>query len=230
MGAWVVRFLALLVTLMLWAGLMEYGAGIDSGWRLLLIAALCFLGTLVHELGHAAAVWWVGGTVRQICVFGLAYAPGERRFSLAGLSMQGDVAGFVRAGPPQRGWTRRESALVMAGGPLFDIALGVVALVVVAATTIPDDRFGPDGSVPTVIEGAPTATAPAGLPSAADIDPIFERHDRDRRIVRAGEAASMLALLAFGSAILNLLPRAGSDGAQLLALWRGRNRFARTRR
>lgn len=230
MGKWVVGFIALLVTLMLWAGLMEYGAAIAAGDRLLLIVGLSFFGTLVHELGHAAAIWWTGGTVRQICVFGLAYAPGERRFALAGLSGQGDVAGFVRGKPPERGWTRRELALVMAGGPLFDIALGLVALAATAAITISYADLVPASPVPEVRAGVPAPAAPAMLPSAENLERILAQQDRDRRIGWAADATSMLALLAFGSAILNLLPRKGSDGAQLLALWRGRNRFKRTRR
>ena len=227
LGTWIVRFLALLVTLMLFAGLMEYGAGIASGDRLLLIVALSFLGTFVHELGHAAAIGWTGGTVRQFCVFGIAYAPDRRRFSLAGLSGHGDVAGFVRAKPPERGWTRREAALVMAGGPLFDIALGLVAL---AAVALASAQPGPAPSfAPVVREGAPPVTAPGRLPDEADMERILMRHERDRSAMWVGDAASMLALLAFGSAILNLLPRPGSDGAQLLELWRGRNRFAKKR-
>jgi hypothetical protein len=42
--------------------------------------------------------------------------------------------------------------------------------------------------------------------------------------------ASMLMVVAFISSLGNLLPYRGSDGAGLLALWRGRNRFARTKK
>lgn len=108
----------------------------DSLVRYALAVALMFLVTLVHELGHAAAVVRVGGTIKSIMVFPLQWRVGRRRLGFAKLSGQGDVGGFVsyslnRINP------RRKHMIVASAGPTANLAAAAVAVMVAQA-----DIFG----------------------------------------------------------------------------------------
>lgn len=235
MGDWFVRGLRFVVVLVVLAGLAEFGDGWHEFERLFIIVALIFLVTLVHEFGHAIAVWRQRGVVLKICVFGLTYKPGRREVAFEQIPGGGDIAGFVGYLPPEEDWTRGQYAAVAAGGPLADVMLGLAALALVAIAPVLEPS-SPTAPVAVAIQEdqlrEPAPRAGAFLPSTAEMARIsaeVERRDSRRALSKGtGQAGSMLALLAFASAVLNLLPYRGSDGAQLLELWRGRNRFART--
>lgn len=137
-GEWVAGFVRILLSMMLFAGLYQYAPPSWSGFEALLaLAALSFFVTFFHELGHAFAVWRQRGTVLAISVFGLTYAPMQRRLTFEPLPRGGDLAGFVRLRPPEYGWTRRQYAAVLAAGPLADAAIALLALITSAALAAP---------------------------------------------------------------------------------------------
>lgn len=70
------------------------------------------------------------------------------------------------------------------------------------------------------------APQPVGLPAAKTFEHIRSKEPS----TQLAPFASMLMVVAFISSLGNLLPYRGSDGAGLLALWRGRDRFARTKK
>jgi hypothetical protein len=224
-GEWIAGVVRILLGLMLFAGLYEYAPRSWNGLAVLFaLALLSFLVTFFHELGHALAVWRQRGTVLAISVCGLTYLPPQRRLTFEWLPRGGDLAGFVRLRQPEGGWTRGQHAVVLAAGPFADALVALLALGASVALSMP--AAPPDGPVAAVAAYDPTRSAAsqsADLPTRA----AFER-------IRAGEpdfgmapAASMLMVVAFISSLGNLLPYRGSDGAGLLAVWRGRSRFSR---
>ncbi|HEV2596853.1 site-2 protease family protein [Sphingopyxis sp.] len=221
----------LILTLMLIGGLHEY-APPSWGAYGVLIAFLClsFLVTMVHELGHALAVWGQRGTVIEISVLGLTYAPPSRRFALKALPKGGDLGGYVAYRPPAEDWTRRQYGIVAAAGPLADAALALVALTT-AMWFAPPIAASPAPVVATVVDeaSANSVRIRSNLPSTEEHERIVAEISAGERGKGAAALASMLMVVAFVSALGNLLPYHGSDGARLLQLWRGRNRFARTR-
>jgi len=228
MGEWIAGLVRILLSLMLFAGLYEYAPRSWGGLAVLIaLVAMSFLVTFFHELGHAVAVWRQRGTVLAISVFGLTYAPLKRRLTFEPLPRGGDLGGFVRLRAPEGGWTRRQHAIVLAAGPLADAAIALLALA--AAVVLSAPASPPEARSPEVVAHAPddlAADRPAGLPSEA----VFERISVAGQQPDLAPFASMLMVVAFISSLGNLLPYRGSDGAGLLALWRGRNRFTRSRK
>ena len=228
MGEWIAGLVRILLSLMLFAGLYEYAPRSWGGLAVLIaLVALSFLVTFFHELGHAVAVWRQRGTVLAISVFGLTYAPPKRKLSFEPLPRGGDLGGFVRLRPPEGGWRRRQHAIVLAAGPLADAAIALLALAASAALSVP--AASPPRNAAAVISydlhDIPV-TQPSGLPAAETIAKIRV----DDRTIDPAAFASMLMVVAFISSLGNLLPYRGSDGAGLLALWRSRNRFARSKK
>lgn len=228
MGEWIAGFVRILLSLMLFAGLYEYAPRSWGGLAVLIaLVALSFLVTFFHELGHAVAVWRQRGTVLAISVFGLTYAPLKRRLTFEPLPRGGDLGGFVRLRPPEGGWTRRQHAIVLAAGPLADAAIALLALTASVVLSVP--AASPPRNVAAVIgydlHDIPV-TQPSGLPAAE----TFEKIRVDDLTIDLAPVASMLMVVAFISSLGNLLPYRGSDGAGLLALWRGRNRFTRSKK
>lgn len=234
MAAFGLSLLRLILTLMLIGGLHEYA---PSSWGAygVLIAFLClsFIATMVHELGHALAVWGQRGTVIEISVLGLTYAPPSRRFALKALPKGGDLGGYVAYRPPAEDWTRRQYGIVAAAGPLADAALGLLALATSMWLAAPDPSLRAPVAIVAYDDALSTPTnVHSNLPSTEEHERIVaeERVRRRWEPFKALEAlAPMLMVVAFISSLGNLLPYRGSDGAKLLELWRGRNRFARTR-
>lgn len=221
--------LRLILMLMLLAGLREYA---PPSWGMMgvLLAFLClsFLVTLFHELGHALAVWLQRGTILKISVFGLTYAPARRSLSLEALPSGGDLAGFVSFMPPEEDWTRRQYGVVTAAGPFADLTLALLALLVSMWLSAPEPSIrAPVAAIVAYDEARPPVKIRSNLPSPEVHERILA-HIAARQRWKPFEAlAPMLMVVAFVSALGNLLPYRGSDGARLIALWRGRNRFAR---
>ena len=226
MGEWAAGAIRILLSLMLFGGLYEYAPRSWGGLAALLaFAVLSFIVTFFHELAHALAVWWQRGEVLAISVFGLTYSLQRRGLSFEPLPRGGDLGGFVRLRPPEGGWTRRQHAIVLAAGPFSDAIVALFALAASAALSIPAPS--PKASAVTVQEWQDMpAPQPVGLPAAK----TFEHIRSNEASTRLAPFASMLMVVAFISSLGNLLPYRGSDGAGLLALWRGRDRFARTKK
>ncbi|APZ99189.1 hypothetical protein BWQ93_12320 [Sphingopyxis sp. QXT-31] len=221
-----------ILALMLLGGLHEYAPPSWGAGILVAFFGLSLVVTLIHELGHALAVWLQRGTVIEISVFGLAYAPADRGFSLKPLPPGGDLAGYVHFLPPEADWTRRQYGIVTAAGPLADALLALLALSMSMWLAAPDPSIRAPIAV-VAYDDAPSipTTMRSNLPSneehARNI--AEERARRKWAPFKDLEAlAPMLMVVAFISSLGNLLPYRGSDGAKLLELWRGRNRFART--
>lgn len=231
MGEWVAGLVRILLSAMLVAGIHEYAPRSWGGFAVLLaFVVLSFIVTFFHELGHAVAVWRQRGTVLAISVCGLTYAPLERRLSFEPLPRGGDLGGFVRLRPPGGGWTRRQHAIVLAAGPLADAAIALLALAAASALSAPAPApaLPPEARVAALMahdQQDILATEPSSLPTAE----VFDHIRASAPPTELAPFASMLMVVAFISSIGNLLPYRGSDGAGLLALWRGRNRFARSR-
>lgn len=225
--------LRMVLALMLLAGLHEYAPPSWGAGVFIAFLGLSFLVTLIHELGHALAVWLQRGTVIEISVFGLTYAPALRRFFLRALPNRGDLAGYVSFLPPEEDWTRRQYGIVTAAGPLADATLALLALATSVWLAAPDPSIRPPVSAVIAYDGPPSipTKARSNLPSNEEHERIIAEVRARKRWApfKALEAlAPMLMVVAFISSLGNLLPYRGSDGAKLLELWRGRNRFART--
>lgn len=225
MGGVLIGFLRIILGLMLVSGFNEYA---PPSWGvfsvLLAVLLLSFVVTLVHELGHALAIWWQNGTVTVTSALGISYSPGAGRLSFKGLPREGDLGGFVEGRPAPGGWTRRQHGIVIAAGPLADAALALLALT--ASTTLAEPAL-PDRPVVAAQVGAVTTATPIPSSPPARL-PATEKWDGAMAAaseIDAAPVASMLMVVAFVSALGNMLPYRGSDGAQLLALWRSRNHF-----
>lgn len=227
-GEWIAGLVRILLSLMLFAGLHEYAPRSWGGLAVLIaLVLLSFLVTFFHELGHALAVRRQRGTVLAISVFGLTYAPLKRKFTFEPLPRGGDLGGFVRLRPSAGGWTRRQHAIVLAAGPLADAVIALLALAASAALSVP--ALPPEARIATVVaydQQDISVVEPSTLPTAE----VFEHIRASEPRTELAPLASMLMVVAFISCIGNLLPYRGSDGAGLLALWRGRNRVARSRK
>lgn len=223
--------LRMILALMLLGGLHEYAPPSWGAGIFIAFFGLSFVVTLIHELGHALAVWLQRGTVIEISVFGLTYAPGGRSFALKPLPPGGDLAGYVQFLPPEEDWTRRQYGIVTAAGPLADAVLALSALFMSMWLAAPD----PSMRAPVAVVAYDASSTPtmvrSNLPSNEEhARNIAEERARKRWApFKASEAlVPMLMVVAFISSLGNLLPYRGSDGAKLLELWRGRNRFTRT--
>lgn len=230
LGMSLLRFI---LGLMLLGGLHEYA---PPAWGffgvLLALLLLSFLVTLVHELGHALAARCQRGTILEISVFGLTWTPARRRLSWQVLPAGGDVAGFVHCLPPEEDWTRRQHAIVVAAGPLADAALALLALGAATWLAAPDPAMrAPVVSVVAYDDRTARETpVRSHLPSTEAHARIMESIRWERRLKPFEALPSMLMVVAFISALANLIPYRGSDAARLIELWRGRNRFARSRK
>lgn len=226
LGFSILRFI---LAIMLIGGLHEYAPPSWGAYGVLL-AFLClsFLVTLVHELGHALAVWAQRGTVIEISVFGLTYAPRLRRFALKALPKGGDLGGYVDYLPPDEDWTRVQYGIVAAAGPLADATFALLALATSMWLTVPDPAIRTPVAAVVAYDEAQLRPVKirSNLPSNEQHKQIIAEIAAHERWGKFEALAPMLTVVAFLSALGNLLPYRGSDGATLLELWRGRNRVA----
>ncbi|MBX3564466.1 MAG: site-2 protease family protein [Sphingomonas sp.] len=96
----------------------------DTGMVLGLMAmlALSFVAVLVHELGHAGAVWALGGRVRRIVALPLSLQLRPRKWSMIWQPRGGDLGGYVtfELNTIDR---HRKHALIAFAGPAANFAL-----------------------------------------------------------------------------------------------------------
>ncbi|WP_448664545.1 site-2 protease family protein [Sphingomonas sp. CJ20] len=181
----------------------------DSGAvvRVLIVLVLSFIVTLVHELGHAAAVLAVRGHVTSIVVLPFAYRVGSGKLELARRMKNREVGGYVAFRIDAIN-ARRKHAIVAAAGPAANVVLALALGVVIAAL--------PESGIPASHDGV--------LPSAE----VLRAWAADTAWRRALEPLlAAMAALSAGVALTNLVPFRGSDGHAILrALWPQRFRAA----
>lgn len=196
--AWIVTFVAYLATS---TALNEIGWA--KAWlvRYGLAIILMFFVVLVHELGHAAAVLRVGGTIKSIMVFPLHFDVKARRLGFASLNTRGDVGGYVSYAI-DRIATRRKYVIVAAAGPLANVAGAALAIL------IAQQSHG--------LAAAQTHPSDGTLPSEAEFMLWLESARWAMWIGWCSALATGFALLSLGMAVANLLPFAGSDGTAIL--------------
>lgn len=119
--------LGLVLNLMLYAGAGELG-GLDGLQTFILLSLLNFVAILFHELGHAWAFRYVGGTVQRIVVMFLSYNVNRRRLGFYRGRSGGDVGGFVDGRYRPEGPTVRDKIIVAGAGPFANAVTGGLAL------------------------------------------------------------------------------------------------------
>ncbi|MCW3849113.1 hypothetical protein OF829_17880 [Sphingomonas sp. LB-2] len=124
------RFVALLlyltVNIAVIASLSELSFGSGQIERILLVLLLIFIGTLVHELGHAVAVRAVGGQIKTIVVVPFRLQLKPRRFKLTPPVGKGDLGGYVTYSLDRIN-ARRGHAIIAVAGPAANVALTLAA-------------------------------------------------------------------------------------------------------
>jgi membrane-associated protease RseP (regulator of RpoE activity) len=177
---------------------------------IVLVALLTFVAILFHELAHAAAAQMVGARVHAIIAFPVRLRFRPRRIELIkrGPHRHGDLGGYVSYSL-DRIDARRKHAIIAAAGPLANLALAVLAVVMAPAFDRPVS--------PPIVQAIPGG---AVLDEAA-VKELVIRIDESRR-----PALPILlfafAILSGGLGLANLIPYPGSDGDHILNLWRRR--------
>jgi Zn-dependent protease len=220
-----------------------YGAAFElADWHPLqtmaVLAVLNFFAILFHELGHASAFRYVGGTVQKIAVLFAAYDVRKAQFQWSRLPSRGDVGGYVAGKFRPMGKTLKDEIIVSGAGPAANLLTGLFALFV-AFIIGPAQPFW--HSIETSgeevrIVAMPKSGSPPGpltnIPSDAVVEATFVKHDAAMQTYgwhRMGYALLMLfAILSIGLALLNLIPFGGSDGQQIL--WAMKRRWRMDRR
>jgi Zn-dependent protease len=200
-----------ILNLMLLGGGSEL-AGFKPWQTIIVLAVLNFAAVFLHELGHAWAFRYVGGSVSRIVVLFGQYDVTAKQFSLSKRSGFGDIGGYVAGQYASAGPTVRDQIMVSVAGPAANILSGVIAGAIAWAWPSP---VAPMASAP--VDGSVDI---ATLPSSIDLPAILHQVDlaaQANDISTIGHAALILfAVLSLGMALINLIPFHGSDGQKLL--------------
>lgn len=197
---------------------------------IIISSALTSLVILIHELGHAGAVWWLRGRVLI-----LAVGPVAARFHPFSLGRtpslaqdDREVGGFV-VSTFDGAETTRKDIIVTVAGPLANLASA--ALIGFGLFVLTPNEAAPVGPPMIVAEKMVSLDAPyrVALPSDADI----ERALRAERAKKAAEVwtplASALLLLSAAAGMANLIPFRGSDGDHIRRALHDMNQLGRYR-
>lgn len=207
--------LGAILNLMLYAGAREVG---DLAFlqAFALLAVLNFIAILLHELGHAWAFRYVGGSVQKIAVMFLTFDVRQRRLSYNSRLIGSDIGGYVAGRYAQDRPTVRALITVAAAGPVANAISGGAALLVAAWIGAPSTNLA---DAVAIADGQPPMSAPARLPTEAAIDAALAHWDvtlQSLTLLNLGYTALMLfGVLSLGLGVLNLLPFAGSDGQSI---------------
>ncbi len=178
-----------------------------------LIGLLTFMVTLVHELGHAAAVWRLKGRVEEISVGPVTICPHPFRIAAAPRH-EGDIGGFVRYSFD--GWeTQRKIFLIAAAGPAANLVLTLVAVVMILALPhLPLSLFD--------ILSEPQSTPLPVEANGVKLVHVVRTYSSSDGLLPPAFLAS-LAVLSAGTCFANLVPFGQSDGRQMLDWYRSRS-------
>ncbi|QJQ32509.1 M50 family metallopeptidase [Sphingomonas lacunae] len=236
---WLKRLLRPLATLVsIIASFMFVGAAHDwlPYWSTLAIFGMILLiitfVIFVHELGHALAFRWQGGTVDEFAVLFLAWRR-SRQGKPGGMGwarrMGADIGGYVIGHFGATIRTRRKAIWVAAGGPLANGLLTILCLLAawsINAMTAPDMPSSSATGL-EIVAGSPPETADLGqLPDADEVQQIFDQVERIQKLEAAQAILVLIGLNSLMTGLLNLIPFSGSDGYAILRHWlqrRGRD-------
>lgn len=210
-----------LLTFVVFAGFNQLQLSI---WVTLpMLVLLNFIVILVHELGHAAAVIRVGGTLRAIYVMGIHFDVAERRLSLRRLPKKAEIGGYVSYAPHPVQHSSKKAILIALAGPAANILLALIAGL--AALLLLPDPASCIRAYDPVLAADPGY---ARLPDSDVVRRVMAEVTRADACVRAGtflrRFAEVLAILSAGIGLSNLLPFDGSDGQAVLSHARARRR------
>lgn len=217
------RFLLILLNGWLTIGLFsladDYNLSREVLGKWFIAIGLGFISTLVHEVGHAVAAWRVGYKVQRIAVLPIEFDLIHRRLTWASVPGS-DVAGYVKVAPLP-GAKRRDAIWFVLGGPLAEALLATVLFASLAlsmpSTSMPSSRAV---EIAAAVDFRSSSNDhAAGLPVETV---VRQRLETQRRWEVLRGLATMLAVFAMGSALINLLPIGGSDGDHLRKLIRSR--------
>jgi Zn-dependent protease len=111
-----------------------WGAGLVGFVAFVVLYAIDFwLAALVHEAGHAIAARSFKWKISYIAIFPVSYRMSTKRFSLWGRS-SGDIGGVV-AITAMPGKTKLRSAIFYAAGPVANLLLAAIAIVLAIASS-----------------------------------------------------------------------------------------------
>ena len=175
------------------------------------------VATVVHELGHAAAVKSLRWKIVAISVWPIEYDVLKRRFRASAGSANREIGGYVKYVPGRdENWLR--DGFVAFAGPAANIILAVLCVAVAWWYRQQIDvSFAVQPSNPTMLRNL----NPALLPTDNQIQHAFDL-DRARRQWEALTVGwpETFAVLSMGVAITNLVPFQGSDGRRIArAIW-----------
>ena len=180
---------------------------------IIISSALTSLVILVHELGHAGAVWWLRGRVLILAVGPVAARFHPFSLGRAPALEQDDreVGGFV-VSTFDGAETTRKDIIVAVAGPLANLAFA--ALIGFALVVVTPGKAPAAGPTLIAIEKFASSNAPyqVALPTDADVERAL-RAERAKKIKGLwAPLASALLLLSAAAGIANLIPFRGSDG------------------
>jgi hypothetical protein len=227
----------LLVLLSLWLYLVCASLARDAGFRnglgiYLVTLILVFVSTLVHEGGHAIMARLMGWRILQFAVIPFEFDTVRNRLRFAKVPRDSDISGYVKVAIP--GSSRPVQRLLLAlGGPLAEglLAMSLFGLMILSGPPIRENVVV--GSTPAMVQVGRLPDDASVKLELSDVMPKIARSEAAFQRARLiSGLAEMIAILASGSVVINLLPLGGSDGSaalvELRALYR-RSRFARGR-
>jgi len=198
---------------------------IDSFTAMAATVLLSFAVILVHELGHAGAVWWLRRRVMAIAVGPVTAHFDPFRLGVTEDTDTREIGGFVIFSFD--GWkTTRKDLIVAIAGPAANF---VLAAAVACAAVLLTPVSQPAPSRPAVVAPPPVSkNAPFTVAPPSDEGLARALHDSQMREVWI-PLFHALAILSAAAGIANLIPFSGSDGAEVRSVLRSRREARRYR-
>ncbi len=210
---WVLGLLSLWMTIVVYGIASEYDLPGQFPIVYLIVLCLMFLSTFVHEAGHAFAARKLGYRIHRFAAMPFEYDLTKRRFGWARVPRKSDVAGYVIVSYPGKEPPQKKALLAFAG-PAAEFILAGLIFGSLALAAIPSAEPAQEVPVVVVAGTPPREAAPAMLPQSFEdsADRFFREQRAERRAEIVTGLANMLAALALGGGLINLLPFGGSDG------------------
>lgn len=216
--------LTLWLTIVVFSIADEYQLSREAIGKYLIVLGLGFVSTVVHELGHAMAAWKVGFQVKRIAALPFQFDVTKRKFGLAKSRPSQDIAGYVVAVIPE--WSNAKQRAVFAlGGPAAEAIMGTLLLAGMSGMSLiqlPLDsciiaQVPPDSQLSYGSNSGQSNVSrlPSDSVIAEQMEPAIQQIECAKRAHMWEGLLKMLAILSLSSAVLNLIPIGGSDGAML---------------